>query len=169
MRTPCIPTYICFLPMCSLPCSSTYLFTPNSHSHVFGFFVSDFFLSAYKFAQSSLILKYPADATSFLVPILCVLSFKLKYLERVINMHRFHILTSYILVSPLPSCLCPHCSTKTALIEVIQDSLTVQMQPLWSTHTSYLFMIQMLQIVSCLRKLTLGFPKVCPRTISFER
>lgn len=54
---------------------------PVSHSHILGFFLSVFFLSAYKFAQSSLILKYPSDATSFLVPILCVLSFKLECLE----------------------------------------------------------------------------------------
>lgn len=147
MHTPCIPTYVCFLSICSLPCSSTYPFTPVSHSHIFGFFLCGFFLSAYKFAQSSLILKYPADATSILIPVLCVLSFKLECLGRVINMRRFHILTAYVVVSPLPPCLCPHCSSKTALMQVIQDSLIVQMQPLCSPHTSYLFVIQMLQIV----------------------
>lgn len=82
-------------PDVGLPSVSSYLApaliasSPLSHLRIFSFSHSGFFffLSAYKFAQSSVIMKCPTDATSSQVPIPCVSSFNPQSLERVIHAH----------------------------------------------------------------------------------
>lgn len=78
-------------------------------------------------------------------------------------MHCFHILTSYLLASPLSPCLCPYRSTKNALLEAISDVLIVKIQFFMSNHRVDLSAAPITQKNSGLGKLMLGFPKVCSK------
>lgn len=82
-------------------------------------------------------------------------------------MHCFHILTSYLLVSPLPPCLCPYCSTESALLEVISDVLIVKIQSFMSKHRVDLPVVPISQTISGLGKLMLDFPKVWSKEHEF--
>lgn len=63
-------------------------------------------------------------------------------------MHCFHILTSYLLVSPLPPFLCPYCSTNSALLEAISDMLIVKIQSFMSAHSVDLSVVPISQTIS---------------------
>lgn len=135
-----------FLPISSGPCSSTSPFYPTISSLIFLAFLSLWFLSFQAINLHNALSSWMSYWWYILSNSYAVYLSK-SSLERIINMHCFHIL-SYLLVSPLPPCPCPYCSTKSALLEVISDMLIIKIQSFMSAHRVDLFVVLISQTIS---------------------